>query len=42
MKKIVIAGASSGIGHEVAKLYIEAGWQVVAAARRIDRLQTLV
>ncbi len=42
MKKIVIAGASSGIGHEVAKLYIEAGWQVVVAARRIDRLQTLV
>jgi len=42
MKKIVIVGASSGIGHEVAKLYIEAGWQVVAAARRVERLQSLV
>lgn len=42
MNKIVIVGASSGIGREVARLYIEAGWQVVAAARRIDRLQTLV
>ena len=42
MKKIVIAGASSGIGYEVAKLYIGAGWQVVVAARRRDRLDTLV
>ena len=42
MKKIVIAGASSGIGLEVAKLYIQEGWQVVAAARRSDRLQQLV
>ncbi|MCR5453681.1 MAG: SDR family NAD(P)-dependent oxidoreductase [Bacteroidales bacterium] len=42
MKKIVISGASSGIGYEVAKLYISAGWQVVVAARRADRLQNLV
>ncbi len=42
MKKIVIAGASSGIGFEVAKLYINDGWRVVAAARRIDRLHKLV
>ena len=42
MKKIVIAGASSGIGYEVAKLYIGAGWQVVVAARRVERLQSLV
>jgi NAD(P)-dependent dehydrogenase (short-subunit alcohol dehydrogenase family) len=42
MKKIVIVGASSGIGYEVARLYIEAGWQIMAAARRVERLQTLV
>lgn len=42
MKKIVISGASSGIGFEVAKLFIGAGWQVVAAARRSQRLQELV
>lgn len=42
MKKIVIVGASSGIGYDVAKLYIEKGWQVVVAARRTNRLEKLV
>ena len=27
MKKIIIIGATSGIGLEIAKLYIAAGWQ---------------
>ena len=31
MKKIIIIGATSGIGLEIAKLYIAAGGQVVAA-----------
>ena len=32
MNRIVILGATSGIGLEIAKLYIAAGWQVGAAA----------
>ncbi len=36
MKRIVIVGATSGIGLEVAKLCIQAGWQIgpQAGARR--------
>ncbi len=34
MNRIVILGATSGIGLEIAKLYIAAGWQVGAAGRR--------
>ena len=30
MNRIVILGATSGIGLEIAKLYIAAGWQVGA------------
>ena len=30
MNRIVILGATSGIGLEIAKLYIAAGWQVAA------------
>lgn len=41
MKKVVIVGASSGIGQEVAKLYIARGYSVGIAARREDRLQSL-
>ena len=40
-KRIVIVGATSGIGYEVAKLYAEAGWFVGAAGRREDKLQAL-
>ncbi|MDD6003841.1 MAG: SDR family NAD(P)-dependent oxidoreductase [Bacteroidales bacterium] len=40
--KIVIAGASSGLGFETAKLFISAGWKVSVCARRIDRLKALV
>lgn len=40
--KIVIAGASSGLGFETAKLFISAGWKVSVCARRIDRLKELV
>ena len=39
--RVVIIGASSGMGLEVAKLFIARGYQVGVAARREDRLQTL-
>lgn len=41
MNRIVIIGATSGIGLEIAKLYIAAGWQVGAAGRRMENLETL-
>lgn len=41
MSKIVIVGASSGIGLEVARLFIQRGWTVGVAARRLDLLQTI-
>lgn len=41
MKRIVIVGATSGMGLEVARLAIRAGWRVGAAGRRTDRLEAL-
>ena len=41
MKKAIVVGASSGIGHEVARLLIIQGWAVGVAARRIDKLTDL-
>ena len=40
-KKIIIIGATSGIGREVAKLYIAQGWQVGIAGRRAEELESL-
>jgi short-subunit dehydrogenase len=39
---VVVTGASSGIGRETAIAFARAGSSVVLAARRADRLQTLV
>lgn len=41
MKRIVIVGATSGIGLEVAKLCISQGWRIGAAGRRADALDSL-
>ena len=41
MKRIVIAGATSGLGHEVAQLCIAAGWRVGAAGRNAEALARL-
>ena len=40
-KRVIILGVSSGIGHEVARLFIEQGWTVGVAARRLDKLSDL-
>lgn len=41
MTKVVIIGASSGIGLEVARLLLAEGYQLGVAARREDRLHAL-
>ncbi|WP_261540176.1 SDR family oxidoreductase [Burkholderia multivorans] len=33
-KTVFITGASAGVGEETAKLFLDAGWNVIAAARR--------
>jgi short-subunit dehydrogenase len=38
-RKIVVMGATSGIGYEVAKCFLEAGWRVGVAGRRKELLQ---
>lgn len=42
MKRAIIIGASSGLGHEVAKILINDGWQIGIAARRLHLLESLV
>ena len=41
MKKVIIIGASSGMGMEVSKLFLEQGYRLGIAARREDRLQAI-
>lgn len=38
---VLITGASSGFGEEMARVFVRHGHKVIAAARRIDRLATL-
>ena len=40
-KRVVVTGASSGIGAATARLFREHGWAVTAVARRTDRLAVL-
>lgn len=39
--KVIIIGATSGIGREAAKLYIARGWEVGVAGRRAEELESL-
>lgn len=41
MKKVIVIGASSGIGREVAKLFIDSGYTLGLAARRTQPLAEL-
>ncbi len=41
-KRVVVTGASSGLGRHFAWLLARAGAEVAVAARRVDKLQTLV
>lgn len=41
-KTLLITGASSGIGSATARAAVDAGWQVVLAARSRDKLDALV
>lgn len=41
MKKIIIIGASSGLGMRVAEDFARMGWRVGVAARRVDRLEAI-
>ena len=40
-RRVVVTGASSGIGAAAVRLFRENGWEVVGVARRADRLEEL-
>lgn len=38
---VLITGASNGMGYESSKLFAQNGWQVVAGARRLEKMEPL-
>lgn len=41
-KSVVVTGASAGVGQAIVKLFVQEGANVVAVARRKERLDALV
>ena len=41
MKRVLISGASSGIGKSMVQVFFQRGWQVLILARRQDKLQEM-
>jgi len=41
MSRVIIIGATSGIGRETAKVFLAKGWQIGIAGRRIEALEEL-
>ncbi|WP_256438641.1 SDR family NAD(P)-dependent oxidoreductase [Leptotrichia sp. oral taxon 218] len=41
METVLITGASSGIGYELAKIYAKNNYDLVLVARRIEKLKRL-
>ena len=41
MKTIVVTGASSGVGLEISRLFVNKGWRVIGLARTLTKLESL-
>jgi NAD(P)-dependent dehydrogenase (short-subunit alcohol dehydrogenase family) len=41
MKRVLVLGASRGIGHELARQYKQDGWHVIATARKAEDVRSL-
>jgi NADP-dependent 3-hydroxy acid dehydrogenase YdfG len=41
MKTLVVTGASSGVGLEISKLFVNNGWRVIGLARNLDNLELI-
>lgn len=41
MKTIVVTGASSGVGLEISRLFVNKGWRVIGFARTLTKLESL-